>query len=52
MKMESVGLLIRMCYGMLNYGINLFGYSVSLWQVLVFGMLLYFIVWLIWGILN
>lgn len=50
--MESIGLLIRMCYSILNYGINLFGYPVSLWQVLVFGMLLFFIVWLIFGILD
>lgn len=50
--MDSFALLIDFCYRIMNIPINLFGYSISIWHLFIFGGLVYIIVWLFFGIMK
>lgn len=52
MHMEAFKTLINFCISILQISINLFGYHVSLFNVLVWGLAIYFVLRLVFGIFK
>lgn len=50
--MQNIKFIIDSCYLVLNIPINLFGYSISLWQFFLFGILVYVVVWIFFGAMK
>lgn len=50
--MNYISALITACFDMLNISINLFGFSVTLWQVFLFCALVYIVVYIFFGIMK
>lgn len=50
--MNNVKIIIGFCYNLLNISINLFGYNISLLNVLIWGGLVCVVVWLFYGIMK
>lgn len=50
--MQDIKLIIDFCYRVMNISINLYGYSISLWQIFVFGILCYIVVWIFFGAMK
>lgn len=50
--MNNVKVVIDTCYSILNISIYLCGYHITLWQVFIFGLIGFLLLWLIFGILK
>lgn len=50
--MSSLKGIIDLCISLLNMQINLFGFRVSLAAVFIWGLAIYIIVWLVFGIFK
>lgn len=50
--MDRIAGLLNFCFVVLNLSINLFGYSITMWQLFIFGGLVYIVVWLFFGMMR
>lgn len=50
--MEMIKVIIDLCMSILQISINLFGYHVSLLNVLVWGLAIFVVIWLLFGIFK
>ena len=50
--MDKVSILIKFCLNILNIPIFLFGYSITMWQVFLYGGIVFLVCKLIFGILK
>lgn len=50
--MDKVSIIINFCTDILNIPISLFGYSITMWQIFIFGGLVYIVVRLFFGIMK
>lgn len=50
--MQNIKLIIDFCYRVLNISINLFGYGISMWQIFLFGILVYIVCYIFFGAMR
>lgn len=50
--MEILKTLIDFCISMLKISINLFGYEISLFSVFIWGLAIFIVTWILFGIFK